>query len=207
MGAWEPTPEFFRGSSPRYAGDADVSRPYPFFLAHPLEGDPAALGERAEWQAEWKWDGIRSQLIRRGGQDLPLVPRRGARHRPISRDGRARRSPAPRRDRPRRRDPPVGRRRSVAVRPAPAPDRPQDAGARRSSTRCPSSWWPTTCSRRPEPTSARCRSSERRAPAGSAAPSDPPAARSFSRRRLRRQPGKRSVPPRGSSQRHGGPRG
>jgi DNA ligase-1 len=37
-------------------------------LAHPLEGDPAELGELGEWLAEWKWDGIRAQLIRRGGR-------------------------------------------------------------------------------------------------------------------------------------------
>jgi DNA ligase-1 len=43
-----------------------VSRPYPFFLAYPIEGDPAQLGDPAEWIAEWKWDGIRSQMIRRG---------------------------------------------------------------------------------------------------------------------------------------------
>jgi DNA ligase-1 len=48
--------------------DADVSRPYPFFLAYPLEDDPETLGDVAEWQAEWKWDGIRAQLIRRQGQ-------------------------------------------------------------------------------------------------------------------------------------------
>src|SRR5262249_51285045 len=46
----------------------NVSRPYPFFLAHPLDADPATLGEVNAWQAEWKWDGIRSQLIRRAGQ-------------------------------------------------------------------------------------------------------------------------------------------
>ena len=60
--------------------------PIPFFLAYPLEG--AARGARAtiaDWQAEWKWDGIRSQLIRRGGRDLPLVPRRGAGHRALPR--------------------------------------------------------------------------------------------------------------------------
>ncbi|UXY17045.1 ATP-dependent DNA ligase [Chitiniphilus purpureus] len=42
--------------------------PYPFFLAHPLQGDPAAqLGPLAAWQAEWKWDGIRAQLVKRDG--------------------------------------------------------------------------------------------------------------------------------------------
>ena len=44
-------------------------QPYPFFLAHQLQGEPAALGELADWQAEWKYDGIRAQLVRRGGQN------------------------------------------------------------------------------------------------------------------------------------------
>lgn len=44
-------------------------QPYPFFLAHPLQGDPAALGPLADWQVEWKYDGIRAQLVRRGGQN------------------------------------------------------------------------------------------------------------------------------------------
>jgi DNA ligase 1 len=68
MGSWDPSPEFFRSLFAADTRDADLSRPYPFFLAHPLEGDPAALGSVAEWQIEWKWDGIRAQLIRRGGQ-------------------------------------------------------------------------------------------------------------------------------------------
>jgi DNA ligase-1 len=68
MGAWEPTPEFFERLTTGDTRDADVSRPYPFYLAHPLDSDPAALGDTAEWIAEWKWDGIRSQLIRRAGR-------------------------------------------------------------------------------------------------------------------------------------------
>ncbi len=68
MGAWEPSPEFFQRLIARDTSDADVSRPYPFFLAHPLEGDPSTLGDAAEWIAEWKWDGIRAQLIRRAGR-------------------------------------------------------------------------------------------------------------------------------------------
>jgi DNA ligase-1 len=44
-------------------------QPYPFFLAHQLQGEPAALGKLAEWQVEWKYDGIRAQLVRRGGQN------------------------------------------------------------------------------------------------------------------------------------------
>ncbi|QEL19643.1 ATP-dependent DNA ligase [Limnoglobus roseus] len=70
MGHWEPTPAFYAGVTAADAADAALSRPYPFFLAHPLEGDPAALGPPAEWQAEWKWDGIRSQVVRRGGQSF-----------------------------------------------------------------------------------------------------------------------------------------
>ncbi len=44
-------------------------QPYPFFLAHQLQGEPAALGEVDDWQVEWKYDGIRAQLVRRGGQN------------------------------------------------------------------------------------------------------------------------------------------
>jgi DNA ligase-1 len=44
-------------------------QPYPFFLAHQLQGEPSALGELAHWQAEWKYDGIRAQLVHRGGQN------------------------------------------------------------------------------------------------------------------------------------------
>ena len=66
MGDWTPTAEWFeRLLSPEHTED-DRSRPYPFCLAAPLDGDPAALGDPAEWQIEWKWDGIRAQLIRRG---------------------------------------------------------------------------------------------------------------------------------------------
>jgi DNA ligase-1 len=44
-------------------------QPYPFFLAHQLQGDPGALGDMGDWQVEWKYDGIRAQLVRRGGQN------------------------------------------------------------------------------------------------------------------------------------------
>ena len=43
-------------------------QPYPFYLAHPLQADVATLGDRADWLVEWKWDGIRAQFIRRGGE-------------------------------------------------------------------------------------------------------------------------------------------
>ncbi|MEJ7808502.1 MAG: ATP-dependent DNA ligase [Telluria sp.] len=44
-------------------------QPYPFFLAHQLQGEPATLGAVTDWQVEWKYDGIRAQLVRRGGQN------------------------------------------------------------------------------------------------------------------------------------------
>ena len=68
MGGWEPTPEFFRRLVSVDVSDADVSRPYPFYLAYALEAEPESLGDPAEWLAEWKWDGIRAQLIRRTGR-------------------------------------------------------------------------------------------------------------------------------------------
>ncbi|MDA9951362.1 ATP-dependent DNA ligase [Oligoflexaceae bacterium] len=43
------------------------SKPYPFYLAYPLEKDLDDIGSPNEWSAEWKWDGIRGQLIKREG--------------------------------------------------------------------------------------------------------------------------------------------
>jgi DNA ligase-1 len=42
-------------------------QPYPFFLAHALQADPATLGDLAAWQVEWKYDGMRAQLVSRAG--------------------------------------------------------------------------------------------------------------------------------------------
>ncbi len=67
MGDWEPTPDFYDRLRQVDAADADHSRPYPFCLAHGLESPLESLGPIQGWQAEWKWDGIRSQLIRRKG--------------------------------------------------------------------------------------------------------------------------------------------
>ena len=70
MGQWEPTAEWYARLMHPDTDDADWSRPYPFYLAYPLEQDPASLGEAADWQVEWKWDGIRAQLVRRRGKTL-----------------------------------------------------------------------------------------------------------------------------------------
>ncbi len=65
-GEWSPSEAMWTRLVDRDAGDTDRANPYPFFLAHPLDGAPQALGDRDDWLAEWKWDGIRAQLIRRG---------------------------------------------------------------------------------------------------------------------------------------------
>ncbi|WP_323159900.1 ATP-dependent DNA ligase [Pseudomonas fluorescens] len=47
-------------------------QPYPFFLAHalaqPVETFDALLGPASDWQVEWKWDGIRAQVVKRDGK-------------------------------------------------------------------------------------------------------------------------------------------
>lgn len=55
-----------------HSGEAR-GHPYPFFLAHPLqlplEQFDAVLGPPSQWVVEWKWDGIRAQIVRRGSGD------------------------------------------------------------------------------------------------------------------------------------------
>jgi DNA ligase 1 len=50
------------------ADEAERALPYPFFLAHPLQAAPETLGDHAHWLAEWKWDGIRAQIVKRDGR-------------------------------------------------------------------------------------------------------------------------------------------
>jgi DNA ligase-1 len=69
MGHWQPTAGFFcELIAEASEADMDPATPYPFFLASPLDDEAETLGEPNDWQAEWKWDGIRAQLIRREGQ-------------------------------------------------------------------------------------------------------------------------------------------
>ena len=68
MGQWEPSAAWYVQLIGTETTDADWSRPYPFLLAYPLTDEPASLGDVAEWQIEWKWDGIRAQLVRRRGR-------------------------------------------------------------------------------------------------------------------------------------------
>ena len=63
-GEWRPDAAFLDRIGGHTDADAAAGhRPYPFFLAHPLEREPESLGPLADWQAEWKWDGIRAQLL------------------------------------------------------------------------------------------------------------------------------------------------
>ena len=66
MGDWQPAAEWYASLMAQGETAEDRSRPYPFYLASPLEDDVATLGVPADWLIEWKWDGIRAQLIRRG---------------------------------------------------------------------------------------------------------------------------------------------
>ncbi len=68
MGDFEPTVEFFSSLIHPEGTVQSPTRPYPFFLASQLEEDRFAQEDFSRWLAEWKWDGIRAQVIRREGQ-------------------------------------------------------------------------------------------------------------------------------------------
>ncbi|NNK78458.1 MAG: ATP-dependent DNA ligase [Litoreibacter sp.] len=67
MGDWTPLsttyPDLILAENP----NTDASKPYPFYLAHQLD-EKAGLGPEKDWRAEYKWDGIRGQLILRDGR-------------------------------------------------------------------------------------------------------------------------------------------
>ena len=67
MGEWSPDTVTWHGLITAPDPQAALSRPYPFALAHQLDTNPEALGPVSDWLAEDKWDGIRGQLIKRGG--------------------------------------------------------------------------------------------------------------------------------------------
>ncbi len=70
MGGIQPTPDFLESMLRPGDTQAEPGQPYPLCLAHPIQGDLESLGEPTEWQAEWKWDGIRAEAIRRKGEVL-----------------------------------------------------------------------------------------------------------------------------------------
>jgi DNA ligase-1 len=64
-GNWDPSTTTFAELLNESATITDYSKPYPFYLAYALDADPESLGEPEAWQVEWKWDGIRGQMIKR----------------------------------------------------------------------------------------------------------------------------------------------
>jgi DNA ligase-1 len=88
MGEWTPTAQWFSALGMPAVTDDDLSRPYPFYLAAPIEtagrdrvassdaqisgvegaGITKLLGDLQSWLIEWKWDGIRAQLVKRAGR-------------------------------------------------------------------------------------------------------------------------------------------
>lgn len=74
VGSWQPSGEFFtRLRAPAEEtsagrGAEEALLPLPFCLASPMEGEPEALGDVSDWQCEWKWDGIRCQVVKSGSR-------------------------------------------------------------------------------------------------------------------------------------------
>lgn len=70
MGDWSPLSIDFNTLILAKNQADNLSRPYPFYLAHPLDLQITDLGHVKEWQIEWKWDGIRGQIIKRGQESF-----------------------------------------------------------------------------------------------------------------------------------------
>lgn len=68
MGDWNPMETGYAALVEGEHVNADHSKPYPFCLAYPIDKPVEELGAPDEWQAEWKWDGIRGQIIKRGNE-------------------------------------------------------------------------------------------------------------------------------------------
>ena len=63
MGNWDPSEISFTQLVLEPQQEEQHSKPYPFYLAYPLEDKPESLGSPSDWIMEHKWDGIRAQLI------------------------------------------------------------------------------------------------------------------------------------------------
>jgi DNA ligase-1 len=67
-GNWDPSTITFQELLSEDTSIIDYSKPYPFYLAYAFDEDLATLGDPLNWQVEWKWDGIRGQVIKRNNQ-------------------------------------------------------------------------------------------------------------------------------------------
>lgn len=63
MGNWDPNIITFQELILDEQNSDCLSKPYPFYLAYPIEGEVSNLGNPEDWSVEHKWDGIRSQTI------------------------------------------------------------------------------------------------------------------------------------------------
>ena len=63
MGNWDPNKVTFQELILDEKSSDYLSKPYPFYLAYPIEGEVSNLGNPEDWSVEHKWDGIRSQTI------------------------------------------------------------------------------------------------------------------------------------------------
>ncbi len=68
MGSWEPYTTSYKELIHSDNAADEYSKPYPFYLSHAIQGTVDVLGPHHEWFAEWKWDGIRSQIIYRDSE-------------------------------------------------------------------------------------------------------------------------------------------
>ncbi|MBD2110774.1 MULTISPECIES: ATP-dependent DNA ligase [Cyanophyceae] len=68
MGDFSPTVEFYTSLTNEEATQNAPSQPYPFFLATSLDEEKFQGENFSRWRAEWKWDGIRAQVIKRADQ-------------------------------------------------------------------------------------------------------------------------------------------
>ena len=67
-GNWDPVATSFKELLSETVSLSDFSKPYPFYLAYAIDDEVEDLGDINEWQAEWKWDGIRGQIIKRNNE-------------------------------------------------------------------------------------------------------------------------------------------
>lgn len=68
MGDYVPTAEYYNALLTPDITIERKSKPYPYFLASPAEKPEEVFSDWSEWSVEWKWDGIRCQVIKRDGE-------------------------------------------------------------------------------------------------------------------------------------------
>jgi DNA ligase-1 len=69
-GDWDPRVRAYERIVGEERAEDTWCRPFPFCLASPLQEEPAILGNPKDWWAEWKWDGVRCQLLSEEGRGM-----------------------------------------------------------------------------------------------------------------------------------------